>query len=894
MTVLSKRRALAVALCLGLIAGLVLSSNAGASIITEFTVPTAGSGPRGITSGPDGNLWFTEQDAAGNKIGRITPGGTITEFTVPTAGSSPHSITSGPDGNIWFTENNAAGNKIGRVNLDLDPITIDEFTVPTADSGPCGITSGPDGNLWFTEQNTAGNKIGRVNLDLDPITIDEFTVPTAASSPFGITSGPDENIWFTETKTAGNKIGRVNLDLDPITIDEFTVPTASSGPLGITSGPDGNLWFTEPNAAGNRIGRVNLDLDPITIDEFTVPTAASGPFGITSGPDGNLWFTELNAAGNKIGRLQDFEPSSTPTANTCVTNGTVYAIANANGITYIGGSFTQVGPAGGTMQDRNRIAAIDATGAVTGWDPNASGGVPYCTVQALAVSGDGATVYAGGNFTTIGGKTRNKIAALNNSTGAAIDAWDAVSSSTVSALAVSGNTIYAGGSFTTIGGKTRNRIAALNNTTGAAIDPWGGAGASSTVLALAVSGDGATVYAGGMFSAIAGQTRYYIAALYATTGLTTTWDPSAGSYIFAFAVSGTTIYAGGAFNGLNSIGGHTRNYIAAIDATSGHASDWDPNASGSVRALVVSGTTVYAGGDFATIGGQTRNRIAALEPSGSAMSWNPNANGIVRALAVSGNTVYVGGEFTNIAGADPSRPYFAQFDCPSPTVTGITPNSGGYNESVSITNLAGTGFRGPTVKLTMSGQPDITATSVVVVLRTKITCTFDLDGKAAGLWNVVVTNDDGKSGTKANCFTIIAGGSITVVGTGMDYGPRAAGTTIPYDDAGGHHEVAVTVTTNCTTWAVTCASSPLVLTSTPYEIPSADFKYTSVWGGTGTPVNPTCYSNQQFSATSNIMANPSAVAANACLVDVQYWLDIPATQAAAVYTATHTYTLTVP
>ena len=30
--------------------------------------------------------------------------GTIDEFRIPTAGSSPDGITTGPDGNLWFTE----------------------------------------------------------------------------------------------------------------------------------------------------------------------------------------------------------------------------------------------------------------------------------------------------------------------------------------------------------------------------------------------------------------------------------------------------------------------------------------------------------------------------------------------------------------------------------------------------------------------------------------------------------------------------------------------------------------------------------------------------------------------------------------------------------------------
>ena len=92
---------------------------------------------------------------------------------------------------------------------------------------------------------------------------------------------------------------------------------------------------------------------------------------------------------------------------------------------------------------------------------------------------------------------------------------------------------------------------------------------------------------------------------------------------------------------------------------------------------------------------------------------------------------------------------------PSPTVTSITPDHGNNFESVGITNLAGTRFRtGATVKLTKTGQTDIDASSVVVSSATKITCTFNLDGKAVGKWDVVVTNSDTKSGTLTNGFEI--------------------------------------------------------------------------------------------------------------------------------------------
>jgi hypothetical protein len=74
-------------------------------------------------------------------------------------------------------------------------------------------------------------------------------------------------------------------------------------------------------------------------------------------------------------------------------------------------------------------------------------------------------------------------------------------------------------------------------------------------------------------------------------------------------VSGSTVYAGGGFT---SIGGQARNRIAALDATAGTATAWNPNASGSVWALAVSGSTVYAGGYFTSMGGRPQTYLARM------------------------------------------------------------------------------------------------------------------------------------------------------------------------------------------------------------------------------------------------------------------------------------------
>ncbi len=153
-----------------------------AGTVTEYAIPTKESQPVGITTGPDGNLWFTE--GHGNKIGKVTPGGVFTEYTLPTTMSEPEGITSGPDGNLWFTTTGFYG-CIGKMTLQGQFTT---YPIP-GPSDPQGITTGPDGRLWFTEQVGA---IGRVTIKGK---FRQYSF-SGTAQPDGITVGPDTNLWF--------------------------------------------------------------------------------------------------------------------------------------------------------------------------------------------------------------------------------------------------------------------------------------------------------------------------------------------------------------------------------------------------------------------------------------------------------------------------------------------------------------------------------------------------------------------------------------------------------------------------------------------------------------------------------------------------------------------------
>ena len=250
-------------------------------LVNEFELPTPASEPLSIVAGPDGNLWITEFQAG--KIARVSLGdGGITEFAIASMGRQPNGIASDPDGTLWFTDRSS--NAIGRIST-ADTHAV-EFTIPTPKSQPTGIAMGPDGNLWFVEQE--GLNVGRISTDGG---IQEFPVPTPAGYEGSIAAGPDGNLWFTEY--AHGKIGRLGTDGG---IGEFLIPIPDSSPVAVAAGPDGAMWMTD--------GMTNNIIRVTTAGVFTaypIPTPNAGATGITPGPDGNVWFTE--GAVNKLGRV---------------------------------------------------------------------------------------------------------------------------------------------------------------------------------------------------------------------------------------------------------------------------------------------------------------------------------------------------------------------------------------------------------------------------------------------------------------------------------------------------------------------------------------------------------------------------------------------------------------
>jgi hypothetical protein len=90
----------------------------------------------------------------------------------------------------------------------------------------------------------------------------------------------------------------------------------------------------------------------------------------------------------------------------------------------------------------------------------------------------------------------------------------------------------------------------------------------------------------------------------------------------------------------------------------------------------------------------------------------------------------------------------------APSISGISPAFGGNNVAVGTTITGSNFLSGATVKLTRAGYPPTYATGVSVSSSSEIDCTFKFSNADKGIYNLVVTNPGGQSGTKDGAFTI--------------------------------------------------------------------------------------------------------------------------------------------
>jgi len=248
-----------------------------------------------------------------------------------------------------------------------------------------------------------------------------------------------------------------------------------------------------------------------------------------------------------------------------------------------------------------------------------------------------------------------------------------------------GNILYLAGDFTGAApiGNLAPRLVELQ-TSGSATPARTLPSPSGPVNVIIPDGAGG-YFVGGGFTSIGGSAQAALAHVRPDGTVDPAFAPvitpvgTSQATVRALALSGTTLYVGGHFSQVNAAdrwGG------AAIDVTTGAVLAWDlglPPGS-EVSALAVSGTTVYLGAS---------DLLAVDATSGTPLpGFTATVNGGISALVASGSSVYLGGTFTTVNGA--SRLGLAAVDATTGTVLPLTAdvNAGGWVAALALDGTA--------------------------------------------------------------------------------------------------------------------------------------------------------------------------------------------------------------
>jgi hypothetical protein len=474
-----------------------------------------------------------------------------------------------------------------------------------------------------------------------------------------------------------------------------------------------------------------------------------------------------------------------------VTGGNVRAIKKVGNTLVVGGYFSNIN---GTA--RRRMGSIDLiTNTLTSFDPNVDASIYGSDhIATMLYDAPNNTLYVGGRFVSISGVGKNLIAAYDTTNFTIRAGFSAESNNSVTALALDSNTntLYIGGIFTAtnwgLGTQaTRNRLAAVNATTGVltAWDP----NASSSITSLAIGGG--NLFVAGNFTTFNGgaDARNYLASFDLTSGLLNSWNPNSSTIPQSLAVNGSTLYVGS--SSTHTYGGTSRPGLAAFDIPSGNLSTtWFPNVATTTYALYVEGSRLFYGhsNSSALANYTTRSRLAAIDlTTGQLTSWNPNiTGGNVSTLHIKNNTLYVGGSFTNTDGGATARNRIASYNLATETLTSWNPNA---SSTVNIITSDSSNLYVGGSFTTMNGGAS----------ARQGLASFDLSTGNLSSWNPLMNAGGATNSIHAYNNTLYVGGTFSSFNSGADTRNRLASFNIS--------------TGNITSWNPNMSSNVNMITS---------------------------------------------------------------------------------
>ncbi|MCK9369102.1 hypothetical protein M0R04_04040 [Candidatus Dojkabacteria bacterium] len=206
-----------------------------------------------------------------------------------------------------------------------------------------------------------------------------------------------------------------------------------------------------------------------------------------------------------------------------------------------------------------------------------------------------------------------------------------------------------------------------------------GAGVNGTVSAIAISGS--NVYAGGAFTE-AGENSNVNRIAYWNGSTWNALGSGVNNTVSAIAISGSNVYVGGTFTLAGGVTNTAR--IAYWNGSTWNA--MGTGANGDVKAIDISGSNIYVAGNFTLAGGVTNTKYIAYWNGSAWNAMGTGANGGVYAIDISGSNIYIGGTFS-LAGGVTNTARIAYWNGSAWNAMGTGANGSVYTIAISGSNV---------------------------------------------------------------------------------------------------------------------------------------------------------------------------------------------------------------
>ena len=325
---------------------------------------------------------------------------------------------------------------------------------------------------------------------------------------------------------------------------------------------------------------------------------------------------------------------------TLSTNSTVHTIEQDGDVTYLGGSFTQIG-------FRSNYHSINPIGQNF---PDFDVLQPNNQVEAAVPDGSGGW-YISGFFTVISGQTAQRIAHILPDMSLDPD-FSLNLNNAAYALFLDGDNLYIGGIFTQANDISVARLIRVNKNTGALDNGWIPQVNNGDVRRIYLTDD--AVHAGGAFTNVESDNdqRYY--AIFDKVSAESIPSYSFNSTVEDFLFNDDKLWISGGFSQTAIY----QSYLAAFQTGDSDFPIFDfPDANSNIEVITPDGEGGwYMGGSFTTIDGVAIQRLVHLFEDGSVDNdFVASCNSTVSAIHLDGDDLFIGGFFTNVNGVAVTR-----------------------------------------------------------------------------------------------------------------------------------------------------------------------------------------------------------------------------------------------